>query len=332
MTGLHGCSSPILQGQQTIRNNITRNDLAFRPALSHLRQRWEQAVGLAHPSDGFLLINELRMPRKQATYSPYLWQAYQRSLAAMVKTLEMPIRYAGPGDWSVFEEPLAYAHLRDRTVAVPDAQPQDKCLVITADLWQTFRDMSLWVEALCIHEWCLFTERVNQTQANINRGDIYTLLTARPDNRRPLTWEANNIDLLLLEGHAFICPWTAKRIASGSPYDLDHLLPISVYPINELWNLIPADPTFNRHTKRDRLPTLEVLKRAEPRLEHDYKCYSLSITLAQALQDDVNLRFSTLHCAGKSTFSERWQVLLLIRLSKWQSHGTLVGSSQWTCL
>jgi hypothetical protein len=190
------------------------------------------------------------------------------------------------------------------TVIVPGTQPQDKCLVITANLWQTFRAMSLWVEALCIHEWCLFTERLNQVQAALNRGDVYTLLTARPDNRRPLTWESNNIDLLLLEGHTFICPWTARRIAVGVPYDLDHLLPVSVYPINELWNLIPADPTFNRHIKRDRLPSLEQLQQARPRLEQDYRCYGLSATLAQALQEDVAIRFSTLNGVRGGNFPE----------------------------
>ena len=63
--------------------------------------------------------------------------------------------------------------------------------------------MSLYIEALCIHEWCLFSERVNQeSETSISRGCIYQLLTDRPDNRRPLTWERNKIDLLLMGGHS----------------------------------------------------------------------------------------------------------------------------------
>jgi len=51
--------------------------------------------------------------------------------------------------------------------------------------------LSLWIEALCIHEWCLFTERVQQeNQQKVHRGSIYQLLTDRPDNRRPLTMAA----------------------------------------------------------------------------------------------------------------------------------------------
>ena len=86
--------------------------------------------------------------------------------------------------------------------------------------------MSLWIEALCIHEWCLFTERA----ANVNRGAVHSLLTAWPDNRRPLTWERNQIDILMMASAEFICPWTEKQFTQDTAYDLDHILPIAVYP------------------------------------------------------------------------------------------------------
>ena len=108
------------------------------------------------------------------------------------------------------------------------------------------------------------------------RGDVYTLLTDRPDNRRPLDWERNQIDLLLMEGHVFECPWTGRSLRRPIDYDLDHLLPVSVYPINELWNLAPADRQFNQHVKRDRLPSHDLLLTAAPRLELAYQHYSTS--------------------------------------------------------
>jgi hypothetical protein len=294
---------PILQGQQTTREGKIRNDMEFRPALSEFRHQWENYIGgLTRPADGFQVINELRIPRKRDTYPPLLYSAYQKAITAICKTLRMPIQYAGPSNWTVFEKPIAYSTLIDRTVAVPGTQLQDVCLVISADLWQTFQAMSLWVEALCIHEWCLFTERVARSQHPVSRGDVYTLLTARPDNRRPLTWESNNIDLLLLEGNEFVCPWTARRIVHGVPYDLDHLLPISVYPINELWNLMPSDPGFNRHTKRNLLPSSQRLRQARPHLEWDYERYGLSTALSQALHEDVSIRFSTLTISSELSF------------------------------
>ncbi len=281
----------ILQGQRSPQGNQLRNDMAFRPQLTELRQEWERVIGgVSRPSDGFFLINELRVPRKYQNYPKSLHQAYSKALTAISKTLEMPVKYAGLGHWTVFAKPVKYADLGSRVIPIPSTQPTDKCLVIRADLWQTFQEMSLWVEALCIHEWCLFTEKVQQ---EAERGTIYRLLTDRPDNRRPLTWERHQVDLLLMEGRAFICPWTEKRVIYGIQYDLDHLLPVSLYPINELWNLVPADPDFNSYIKRDRLPTLEKLRQAQPHLELAYRHYSTSNLLLVALQEDVEVRFST---------------------------------------
>jgi hypothetical protein len=36
-------------------------------------------------------------------------------------------------------------------------------------------------------------------------------------------------------------PWTGRLISGGKRYDLDHLVPLVVYPMNDLWNLVPAD-------------------------------------------------------------------------------------------
>jgi hypothetical protein len=175
---------------------------------------------------------------------------------------------------------------------VPGTQIDEICLVVRADLWRAFLELSLWVEALCIHEWCLFSEKIQQEDGQyVDRGLIYRLVTARPDNRRPLTWERNQIDLLLMEGQEFICPWTERQIRKGVRYDIDHVIPVSVYPINELWNLVPADPDFNSHKKRDRLPSAATLARAQPHLVLAYEHYGMSEALAQALHQDVAVRF-----------------------------------------
>ena len=152
-------ASPIQQGQQAVRNGKVRNDMAFRPALSQLREEWEQAVGgLKSPADGFFLINELKSPRKWQNYPDSLVEALSKAVSVIARTIEKPIRYAGPGEWSIFGKPQRYSAIAGSTVAVPGTNEGDRCLVISFELWETFRQMSLWIEALCIHEWCLFIE------------------------------------------------------------------------------------------------------------------------------------------------------------------------------
>jgi HNH endonuclease len=55
----------------------------------------------------------------------------------------------------------------------------------------------------------------------------------------------------MLEGKTFVCPWTGKQLTPRK-YAMDHIVPIAVYPTNELWNLVPSDHYFNLHTKRAR--------------------------------------------------------------------------------
>ena len=156
-------------------------------------------------------------------------------------------------------------------------------------MWAGLGALSLWIEALCVHEWALFSEAI--AADSVDRGFVYMLLTDRPDNRRPLTWERNQIELLMLEQKRFQCPWTG-HVLTPATYDLDHLLPLSVYPINELWNLVPADARFNRHEKRDLLPNEERLHTALPRLAATYGHYLTQPGTATLLRSDLAGRFA----------------------------------------
>jgi hypothetical protein len=77
-------------------------------------------------------------------------------------------------------------------------------------------------------------------------------------------------------------------------YDLDHLVPLAIYPCNELWNLVPADPVFNQQVKKAKLPGSARLLQAQPVLEDTYARYAGQPLLARALAADVAARFSQL--------------------------------------
>src|SRR5205823_12217686 len=84
---------PILQGPQPLRGGRLTNDVAFRPYLTRLRMEWEKVVGgSSRPSDGFFIINELRVPRKLSQYPFDLRAAYNETLRAICGALHKPIR------------------------------------------------------------------------------------------------------------------------------------------------------------------------------------------------------------------------------------------------
>ena len=293
---------PIYQGPRALRKGVYINDVSFRPELEMLYFEWQKMLNTldVKPSDGFYIRNEMRIARKLREYSIEFIDYYNKAIKKISSAISMPIRYAGDGQWQVFGIPKKPSELEGITF-VPGTNQKDLCVVISKHLWQGFHQISLYIEALAIHQWSLFLENVKQeNNKKIKRGSVYQLLTARPDNRRPLTWERNHIDVLIMEGLQFRCPWTKKIINNPGAYDLDHIIPISLYPINELWNLVPCDSIFNSKGKRERLPNNKSLDSAIPVISETYSHYLRDSGLSDALREDANSRFVRISSEGFS--------------------------------
>lgn len=280
----------VQQGARSLRDGVCRQDMSFRAALTRLRLAWEALpYTRSHPADGALLLAEYRTGRGRL--DPEVLRLTEQTLSAMAQAVKQPVRFAGPGGpHSVFGLPLPVRTLPG--APLPGARPDEPAFVVPAAVWKALQELSLWVEALCLHEWSLFVERVDQTTA-VTRGDVFTLLTAVPEARVPLTWERNQVRLLLLEGTPFACPWTGRALGVDD-FNLDHLIPVSVHPINELWNLVPSDPRHNKHVKRARIPGDARLRQAAPLLARTYATYMAAPRLVSGLQEDVQGRFGRL--------------------------------------
>jgi len=88
----------ILQAQKS----TGKEDLSFRPALTDLRKEWESVVGLSRPADGYFLVGEYLSKARWMHYPPVLYHAFSVAVLGIVDALQQPIRYAGPGLYSVF--------------------------------------------------------------------------------------------------------------------------------------------------------------------------------------------------------------------------------------
>ena len=65
------------------------------------------------------------------------------------------------------------------------------------------------------------------------------------------------------------CIWTGKKIEK---YDIDHMLPFSVFFNNDYWNLLPADKKIN-NKKRDKIPSIELIAKSEDRILYYWELY-----------------------------------------------------------
>lgn len=63
-------------------------------------------------------------------------------------------------------------------------------------------------------------------------------------------------NILQREGQVY-CVWSGRKISN---YDIDHLIPFSVWKNNDLWNLLPSDSKVNNQTS-DKIPSPILIER-----------------------------------------------------------------------
>ncbi|KEF34341.1 hypothetical protein RDMS_08050 [Deinococcus sp. RL] len=285
---------PIMQGPRVFREGVLRQDVAFRKLLTELKELWRASLfGSDRPSDGAVLVSEMKVNAHATGYGLEMQRKYGQTVRAVMKCVEQPITYAGGASeqYAVFSRQKRLCDLPQGVVPLPGTGTDELCVVVPDAMWEGFKFYSLFIDALCIHEWSVFTESVSQEIEGVSRGTVYQALTDRPDSRRPLTWERNRIDLLLMEGEKLHCFWTGKPLTLGG-YDVDHIIPVATYPINDLWNLVPAEPSFNQHTKRALMPADEWRGILPQRLTETYSFYERSPSLNEALRRSSRLRFT----------------------------------------
>ena len=65
------------------------------------------------------------------------------------------------------------------------------------------------------------------------------------------------------------CVWSGIPL-SQNRFDVDHVIPFSIWNNNDLWNLFPSHPKIN-HQKRDRIVTLPILRLSKDRIIQYWK-------------------------------------------------------------
>jgi hypothetical protein len=80
-------------------------------------------------------------------------------------------------------------------------------------------------------------------------------------------------DVLKMEGSVF-CVWSGTRL---SKYEIDHVIPFSVWKSNDLWNLLPSSPKIN-NTKRDKIPSPALIETRKDMILHYWQLLNKHLT------------------------------------------------------
>ncbi len=217
-----------------------RHKLGFSSQLDALRREYEQGGGLP------AFLAEWRTGCFAPGGSGSSMRPILNPLLAKVKAAvrDGPVRYAGR---STEGEPLFAWDKDTADVLVP------------APLWREISLMGHWIRDSLLVRWAEQSARFADAgyadaREKVKERALRVLLTPPTPERD--TRLAREIFEAIPPAERR-CAWTDQRIRKK--FDVDHLIPFSLWQSNELWNLLPAAHRVNAN-KSDHLPERRLLR------------------------------------------------------------------------
>jgi len=130
--------------------------------------------------------------------------------------------------------------------------------VLSEAMWDSFRLYGCWIEPLLVQQWICEMQKYQKNQQHGFTLETYHHHLRWLDRQHDTSFVRNKVDMLRGAGTEVCSVWSGKPLYS---YDIDHCLPFSYWPNNDLWNLLPASSKENRE-KSDRLPSKSRLHRS----------------------------------------------------------------------
>ncbi|WP_448206445.1 class I SAM-dependent methyltransferase [Azospirillum sp. sgz302134] len=136
---------------------------------------------------------------------------------------------------------------------------------VPTHVWHALTRMNAWIEPALLAEWTRLMQRYLDGQGrSVPEGTIAAALTWLDPARD--TAEVRRIAAAMLDaGEPIRCVWSDRPLTLRT-LDVDHALPFAAWPCGDLWNLLPAAARVNRHEKRDRLVSADLLDRSRERI------------------------------------------------------------------
>ncbi|PLW79928.1 hypothetical protein C0585_05260 [Candidatus Woesearchaeota archaeon] len=137
-----------------------------------------------------------------------------------------------------------------------------KCITMDRELWIEISVLNHFIKESLLIRWAEFTSHLSGFK--YQPGFILNKLLVSPVIERDVVQAkktySNVVDLR--------CVWTGNAFKKG--FDVDHVIPYSLWKNNDLWNLIPVRSDVNRR-KSDKLPTNRLIKECKDRIVYCWK-------------------------------------------------------------
>lgn len=211
------------------------------------------------------------------------------SLAKKIKDTitRMPMKYTGRSISNDYYSIFQYESRTKRKTSIGiDAEYLINSLgtfSIPIDYYEAFQLLGSFISGQdsILFKWAEFS--VNASGKNLSIEKVVAEVLKNPVTERDVT-ESKQIfkSILQKEGKVY-CVWTGKPITQ---YDVDHLIPFSVWKNNDLWNLLPSETKTN-NKKRDKIPSSDLIEKRKDLILHYWEL--LNDNQPQRFQKEIQI-------------------------------------------
>lgn len=237
---------PILESNISIPQNFGTGNLAFKTQFLKIIERYKSKGGFS------VFYNDLRLN----SLPDSIQEEFFGLLKKLRKTIsDQPMKYTGRS----FNKNFHSIFSVERPFKFTEALKIDRQFIIEQlgsysiplEYYEAFRLLGSFINGSdsILFKWAEFS--VNASGKKLSVGKIVNEVLKSPITERE-SKESKKIYKELLGKEGVVnCVWTGEEV---SAYEVDHLIPFSIWKNNDLWNLLPSKPKTNKD-KLDKIPS-----------------------------------------------------------------------------
>ena len=175
---------------------------------------------------------------------------------------------------------------------------------IPLDYYKAFQILGSFISGQdsILFKWAEFS--VNASDENLSIERVVSNVLKSPITERDVKASKNLYKSILEKDGKVYCVWTGKAITT---YDVDHIIPFSIWKNNDLWNLLPSQTKVNNQ-KRDKIPSVRQIEMNKDLILHYWEL----INKFQSQRFEKEIQVTLL---GNSPFSDsNWQTTAIQQL------------------
>lgn len=234
-------------------------NLAFATQLEAVTYYYKDKGGFSS------FFNDLKSIGIPGSISP----DFLRLLKKLYQTIkEMPMRYLGR---SVYEDYYSIFSI-EKGASISPKNKIDVQFIINSfgvtsfplEYYEVFKVLGSYIigQESILFKWAEFS--VNASGKKLSHEKALEVILESPITEREINASKSFYMSILKKEGMVKCVWSGDRVNS---YDIDHLIPFSIWKNNDLWNLLPATKTINNN-KRNKIPSADLIEKRKDSIIH----------------------------------------------------------------